>query len=393
VLTRSAEGSIRRRLGGPLFVVGVPRSGTSLLYVLLNQHPDAALMYEADLPMLWPLFLKRRSKMQWLERWNLYNESPQSHQIDIRKIPSDISDIKTATQAAYQEYASHKSADIWGCKSPNQYDALVRLANYFPNASFIIIWRDPADVCRSTIRARLQSIRFKQRDDENLIPASPHFAHGGLTFRGLLGCQALGVQRDLLRQRGIPVHELQYEELIKHPVHEMEKICRFLRIPFHASMGTLKDADSSAVPFAEHNTLVKGKNIVALQERAEVLPAKLKRKIDRYKNLWRKRELDWAMFPVSGEDNTTPSLAERVFDQLRFRFLRNWDSFVVFGYCFAPLRLLVAYRSWKKHPCVNLTWQDYVRGCLESTDSKAESTMFPLENNEVTISTHTSKAV
>jgi hypothetical protein len=31
---------------GPLFVLGMWRSGTSLLYALLNQHPQIALMYE-----------------------------------------------------------------------------------------------------------------------------------------------------------------------------------------------------------------------------------------------------------------------------------------------------------------------------------------------------------
>jgi len=30
----------------PVFVVGVFRSGTSLLYSLLNQHPEIGLMYE-----------------------------------------------------------------------------------------------------------------------------------------------------------------------------------------------------------------------------------------------------------------------------------------------------------------------------------------------------------
>ena len=41
---------------GPLFVIGMWRSGTSLLYSLLNQHPQIALLYEGDLPLLRPLF-------------------------------------------------------------------------------------------------------------------------------------------------------------------------------------------------------------------------------------------------------------------------------------------------------------------------------------------------
>ena len=42
---------------GPVFVVGMWRSGTSLLYALLNQHPQIGLMYESDMLTLSPLFL------------------------------------------------------------------------------------------------------------------------------------------------------------------------------------------------------------------------------------------------------------------------------------------------------------------------------------------------
>ena len=31
----------------PIFIVGPPRSGTTLLCTLVNQHPDIALMHEA----------------------------------------------------------------------------------------------------------------------------------------------------------------------------------------------------------------------------------------------------------------------------------------------------------------------------------------------------------
>jgi hypothetical protein len=42
---------------GPVFVVGLWRSGTSLLYRLINQHPEISLMYEGDLAVLRPLFM------------------------------------------------------------------------------------------------------------------------------------------------------------------------------------------------------------------------------------------------------------------------------------------------------------------------------------------------
>ena len=318
---------------GPLFVVGLPRSGTSLLYALLNQHPQIALLYEGDLPELWPLFLTRRSQSQWQERWNFWNGSIERHQIDTSRIPSDISDIRTATEIAYRQYAQKKNASIWGCKSPNQYDSLVRLAALFPNARFVIIGRDPADVCRSIIRASKDSARFKQN---------------GLTHRALLGSYRLGIERDRLVQRGIPVHVLRYQDLIQTPADELVKICNFLGIPFHSGMTSLENADRSAIMEGTHNTLVRGERIVASRKQPEVLPVGFRRKIERYKNLWRQGHVDMAIFPPSDEDYLTkPSLLERTCDELLYRLLRSWDSFVVFVYCFGPIRLLTAYREWK----------------------------------------------
>jgi Sulfotransferase family len=320
---------------GPLFVVGVPRSGTSLLYALLNQHPQIALLYEGDLPALWPLFLTRRSKLQWRERWNFWNGSIERHRIDASRIPADVPDIRMATEIAYRQYAQKKNASIWGCKTPNQYDSLVQLAALFPSARFVMIQRDPADICRSIIRASKNSA---------------HFEHKGLTHRALLGCYRLELERGRLLQRGVPIHVLQYQDLVRSPEDELMKICGFLGIPFHSNMASLENADRSAVMQGAHNTLVRGERIVASRQQPEVLPVRFGRKIERYKNLWRQKHVDWAI-PSAEESNLTkPSLLERAYDELLYRLLRTWDLFVVFVYCFGPVRLLTAYRAWKGNP-------------------------------------------
>lgn len=350
---------------GPLFVVGVPRSGTSLLHVLLNQHPDIGLMFEADLPLLWPLFIGRSTKWHWLKRWNLWNKSVERHHIDVTKIPDSVIDVRTATQLAYEEYASHKSAPIWGDKSPDQYDTLVKVAGYFPNARFVIIWRDPADVCRSMIRARKGSFRFRQ---------------SGMTHRALLGCEQLGKQRDLLVRSGYKVHDIQYEDLVANTAEVMRGICIFLGIPFHPAMATLRNADRSVVHAAEHNAMVNGERIVATRQYDEVLAPTLKCKIDRYKAWWRRKGYSWPQFPPSGgADSRLPSLLERTIDQLRYKAFRLWDLFIVFAFCYAPFPFLIAYRARKGHPYVNAEWDEYVRQCTEAAHSRPSAVQVSLE--------------
>src|SRR5271157_5175771 len=114
---------------GPLFVVGMFRSGTSLLYALLNQHPQIALMYEGDLAHLPSLFWFPTDTRQWLTKWNFWNGAVSRHKIDINSLPSGVSDLQSAVREAYMAYARQKAgATIWGCKSPTYFDELIRLS-------------------------------------------------------------------------------------------------------------------------------------------------------------------------------------------------------------------------------------------------------------------------
>lgn len=324
---------------GPLFVVGMWRSGTSLLYALLNQHPQIALMYEGELPVLWPLFHIPGRRSSWPARWDFWNSALQRHQIDLSRIPPGGSDLRTASEALYKQYASRKGAFIWGDKSPNYYDCLTRLVRHFPQSKFIIIWRNPMGICRSVIRAS---------------EGDPWFAKRGMVHRALLGCKKLKVECDRLRARDVPVYEINYEELTTDTAEVMTGICQFLGIPFDPRMISLDRADRSAVYEGEHHTLVKGDNIVPSSKRTEVLSPQFKRKIERYTLFWKERYGgEWPVFPQSpGSQAGKPTLAERLFDRALYRLLRSFDSAVRLIYCFAPLRLLRAYRDFKARNAV-----------------------------------------
>ena len=130
------------RSPGPIFVVGIWRSGTSLLYTLLNQHPRIALTYESDLFLLRSLFRRGESKPDWLERWEFWNNGLTRHSIDASKLAGRMADYPTAATEVWKQYA--KGA-VYGDKSPNYFDSMQSLAREFPNARFIVIWSDLAD--------------------------------------------------------------------------------------------------------------------------------------------------------------------------------------------------------------------------------------------------------
>jgi len=321
---------------GPLFVVGMFRSGTSLLYALLNQNPQIALMYEGDLAHLHSLFWFPTKTSRWLAKWNFWNGGPSRHKVDTSKLPANIADLKSAVREVYVEYARQKKgATIWGCKSPTYYDSIARLGRTFPNARFVIIWRDLHDVCRSIRKAAEQPTYFRRR---------------GMLLRAMMGYHDMKVQCDWLVSHGLPVYEIYYEDLVSDSEATIRGICEFLQIPFDPRMITLNGADRSAIEDATHHSLVKTERIVKPKKnKPPTLPTALEAKIDRYLFSWRKQYGGaWPRYPrsLNGEARG-PSIWERSRDQLAYRGLRMWHHSIPVIFSLVPMRAWYAYSRFR----------------------------------------------
>src|SRR6476659_1798834 len=92
-VTGNAQQNASVMAPGPLFVVGMWRSGTSLLYALLNQNPEVGLMYESDMLTLSPLFFFPRKSAWWLNKVDSWNGALTRHKIDPVAIDQNISDL------------------------------------------------------------------------------------------------------------------------------------------------------------------------------------------------------------------------------------------------------------------------------------------------------------
>jgi len=318
---------------GPLFVVGMWRSGTSLLYALLNQHPRIGLMYESDFPLLAPLFLLPRKSSSWIPKVDSWNGALTRHKIDAAAIPEDTVGLPNAFRAVAEQYARKKGATIWGCKSPNYYDCMNQLADWFPNAKFIVIWRDPADVCRSIVRAAKKS---------------PWFARPGMDLRALLGCHRMKQEADQLVRRGAAIHQLQYDDLVRDPVNTLTAICEFIGVPIDPKMNSLEDADRSAIYNGDHHSMVKSAAIVANRERTEVLSLEWKKKVERYVVFWREQYAGkWPVNAVASDGTRPASLFERTRDRMCHRLLRSFDLTVPVLYSLVPVKIWQKYRQFK----------------------------------------------
>jgi hypothetical protein len=323
----------RAMAAGPLFVVGMWRSGTSLLYALLNQNPHIGLMYESDMLALSPLFFIPRKSAWWLNKVDSWNGALSRHKIDATKIDPNITDLPNAFQAVAQQYAANKGATIWGCKSPTYYDCMTQFADWYPQAKFIVIWRDPADVCRSIVRAAAKS---------------PWFARPGMDLRAILGYCRMKQEADELVRRGAQIYQLQYDDLVREPETTLRAICNFIDIPYDPKMASLEGADRSAVYNGEHHAGVKSSTIVAKRERPEVLSPELKSKVERYVVYWRRKSAGaWPVKADVTEGTLAASAFERAKDRIRHRLLRTKDQVVPYAYALVPVRIWHKYRQMK----------------------------------------------
>lgn len=318
----------------PLFIVGVWRSGTSLLYALLNQHSKIALLYEGDLPLLWPLFWPKPAG-NWLAKWDFWNQAMTRHRMDSILIPDDFQDLQNACELTYRQYANAKGASIWGEKSPTFHDHLPYLAKLFPAARFIIIWRSPLGICSSMSRAARTSLWNARR---------------GVQHRALMGCEQLQYGCNWLRIHGHHLHELSYDELTANPEASLRAICDFLDISYETQMILLGDADRAPIYEGEHHMLVKNTSIAKPKDYSDALDPVFKRKIQRYIGVWRKEYgADWPPVCHSPVVNCAdPSFRERNWDRLRYAILRSSDLFVRMCLRIVPIGVWRHYRDVKE---------------------------------------------
>jgi hypothetical protein len=256
-----------------IFVVGVWRSGTSLLHAFLHNHPRIALLYEAEPLTLFPRATRAVWPHDWTTRLEFFNQTFSRHRLDAAALPGKKS-ARESMLGLFQTWAARKDAVVMGGKSPSYYRCLPAIARIFPEAEFIIIWRDPLEVCRSVVNAGKQNRFFSRKGIlTQVFFGSEHMAQGVLE----------------LRAAGRRVHEVAYQELIGDPKSELEKICGFIGLEFDPRMLDLKSADCSMLPPGEHHTQVRSGVVKKTSAREEVLPAKFVAKATRYLALWQEK--------------------------------------------------------------------------------------------------------
>ena len=313
-----------------VFVVGVFRSGTSLLCSLLNQNPQIALMYECDVWNFPRPLLPLRFRHNWAERIEFYNQALSRHRMVEAHDCRGLDQIRTPLDL-YRTFGERKGAAVSGEKSPFYCDRLEQLHKRYPNAYFIIVWRPPEEIYRSVVKAG-QTSRF--------------FGKPGMLSRLIYQQEQLIRQTNRLEKRGARILRVDYAGIVERTEKTCRAISAFLEVPFDAQMLHLNKADLSAIYKAPHHAYLRRGIIERQHYNQELVSPTINQKLARYRHRWEQMQADWLKIPDSPE-HRHPGFFESIHHMVAGKLWTYYDSLVRAGFEFLPLNWLRVYRVLK----------------------------------------------
>ena len=219
----------KNKVLSPIFIIGSPRSGTTLLQFILSSHPNIYIPDETGfIPFLLdqesvtkPLslseveaLLQRIGRLNYLWR-DLVTDIPVFYQNLNKPTLAYILD------ALFGQIIAKQNATRWGDKTPLYVRHIPYLAKIFPCAQFIHIIRDGRDATLSA-QQKWGLSRFWYMDNYYLLQ--------NWVTNVSLGCKE-GAQ--LQKSNYL---EVRYEQLVQEPESMTRSICSFLNETYNPAM-------------------------------------------------------------------------------------------------------------------------------------------------------------
>ncbi|OGL43654.1 MAG: hypothetical protein A2W05_08050 [Candidatus Schekmanbacteria bacterium RBG_16_38_10] len=211
----------------PVFILGVQRSGTTLLRLILNSHSDIAIPEEAAFlrPIIKKKYIYNEISGKDLKRiYSYLKNSPHyalwnydsSKFLNWLKKQHSIS-LKEFINNLFMSYAESEGKIRWGDKTPSLFRKVDLLYQLFPEAKFIHIVRDGRDVFDS--RRRMDSTK------DNAAVMAIEWRY-----------KIYKIERFLELLPPSNKYTLRYEDLLINPEETLKNLCGFMQVEYEPQM-------------------------------------------------------------------------------------------------------------------------------------------------------------
>ena len=219
-------------MGAPFFIVGASRSGTTMLRLLLNAHPNIGVPKELA-------YFERCARFMDLESWKSLSLSTDAYRtfvrgflqkkkvalegIDVKQleeeiVTSGVPDLARPFQMTMDAWARKEGKTVWGEKTPKNLFYVDIIQEMFPQTKFVYIIRDPRAVVYSMNR-------FARFQDDSVLNAF-----------NWLQAATKGYQLVMNHVPEDRRYILKYEDLVADVETTTKNLCAFLDEPFDEEM-------------------------------------------------------------------------------------------------------------------------------------------------------------
>jgi hypothetical protein len=227
----------------PIFILGCPRSGTTLVQAMLHSHPRIAIPPENRFVI--PAYdarlrfgdLEQRPNRRELARFIVargrkFRDLGLDRRETVRRIAEGPPTLGSALGMVLRSYAERFERPRWGDKRPLYSSYIAMLMRLFPDAQVIHVIRDPRDCVASLKRM-------------------PWWTAG--TYHAV-AAWASSIDHTEAAARRWPglVVRMQYERLVADPETELRGLCSALGEAYDSAMGEPDRIASLAVPERKH---------------------------------------------------------------------------------------------------------------------------------------------
>jgi hypothetical protein len=240
-------------------IVGCPRSGTSMLAVMLDAHPEVAFPPETAFVKLVVGLggtpdLQRRQFVEIVTT----DRAPDSNWTDlgldrtsfVRRIAAiEPFSVTAGLRTLFDMYATQHGKRRAGEKTPDNTQVIPAIAAVLPEAHFIHVIRDPRD----TVLSWQKTWFAPTREPEALGRAWRQFVragrHGGAAVAHYI--------------------ETRYEDLVLQPERELRRICNFLALEYSPAMADPSAQGAARLAQLNSRTHRSGR-VITREQRTEI---------------------------------------------------------------------------------------------------------------------------